>query len=204
MTGPDSTPVPSEPLRGEDQQSTESGSTGPDPLRCLVGVYAGLTVVGLGMVGVRGGWPAILQLGPGHAAGESLAWGLSIATLTLSGTALTLGRAQWMRRLGRLVRRVFAPITPGRAVVLGIASAVGEEVLFRGGLQPWLGLPATSVIFGALHLLPPLRRNWPWSVFATVLGFALGWAYQRTGSLLGPIVAHALINAVNLHRCGRL
>lgn len=175
----------------------------PDPLPCVIGVYLAVTLVGLALVWVRGGWVAVAGLAPGRAPAESLAWGLLIAVVTLALTAPPLAGARWMRRLGRLVRRFFAPITPGRAVVVGIASAVGEEVFFRGALQPWFGLPVTSVLFGALHVLPPIRRNWPWSVFAVVLGLGLGWAFERTESLLGPILAHALINAVNLHRCGR-
>ena len=39
--------------------------------------------------------------------------------------------------------------------------------------------------------------NWV-GVWATVMGLAFGALFQLTGSLMGPIAAHALINGVNL------
>ena len=31
-----------------------------------------------------------------------------------------------------------------------------------------------------------------------VMGFVLGWLFEASGSLVGPIAAHTLINGVNL------
>ena len=50
----------------------------------------------------------------------------------------------------------------------------------------------TSLFFGIAH--------WePWSLFGLVaLGLLLCWLYERTGSLLAPMAAHAAHNALSL------
>jgi membrane protease YdiL (CAAX protease family) len=35
------------------------------------------------------------------------------------------------------------------------------------------------------------------------MGFAFGWLYEWTGHLVAPIVAHALVNGINLPRLAR-
>jgi len=50
---------------------------------------------------------------------------------------------------------------------------------------------ATSVLFAAMH-----SSVWPTPVALLVLGLALGTLAARTKSLVGPIVVHALFNAV--------
>ena len=81
------------------------------------------------------------------------------------------------------------------AVACGIAPLY-EELLFRGGLyrfcrqklgRPW-ALVLSGGIFGAVHanlasLLP-----------LAVLGMALALAYEATGDIRVPVVAHALFN----------
>jgi hypothetical protein len=73
--------------------------------------------------------------------------------------------------------------------------AIAEEWLFRGVLlQLWaerfgvrFALLATSVLFAALHS----------DVIGSVIfGITMGALYIRTGSLLVPIVAHFLFNAL--------
>ena len=171
---------------------------------CLLAVYSVLTLAGLLLVWLRGGAEAIpdLVLGPGAVFSASA--GLAVAAVTILGSELGARRLRWMRRLARVVRRLFGALTVSEAITIGLLTGIGEEVFFRGGLQPILGLVATSLIFGALHVLPPLSRNWPWMVFAGALGFALGWIYRYSGSLVGPVAAHVVINAVNLARMGRM
>jgi membrane protease YdiL (CAAX protease family) len=78
-----------------------------------------------------------------------------------------------------------------------------EEVLFRGGLfrymrtrmPRWVALASTSIVFGALHVqwsdhMGGLASLLPLIVLAATFCIA----YERTGSILTPIVAHALFN----------
>lgn len=88
------------------------------------------------------------------------------------------------------------------AVLLALASGIGEEMFFRGALQPAVGIAWASLIFGACHFLP--RRELAlWSLYAVVMGFAFGWLFETTGHLVAPIAAHALVNGVNLPRLAR-
>src|SRR6185503_18905102 len=80
-----------------------------------------------------------------------------------------------------------------------VIAPVFEEGLFRGILYPvvknagypTLALAGTSLLFGAIHgsiltFLP-----------LTFLGLMFAVLYEKTDSLLAPILSHALFNAVN-------
>ncbi|WP_273846244.1 CPBP family intramembrane glutamic endopeptidase [Rubrobacter calidifluminis] len=62
------------------------------------------------------------------------------------------------RRVGHLSTNLFGAggLGPLHAVLfallLGIGAALGEETLFRGAVQPVLGIPLTSVLFASMHL----------------------------------------------------
>ena len=77
---------------------------------------------------------------------------------------------------------------PAAILFLGILAGVVEEVLFRGAVQPRLGILVTSILFAALHTQYAVS-------FATlevfVLGIGLGWLRLRAGSTLPSIVTHA-------------
>jgi membrane protease YdiL (CAAX protease family) len=82
-------------------------------------------------------------------------------------------------------------------LAIGTASAAGEELLFRGLLVPAAGVIASSLLFGALHQVRGPGR-WAWMAWATVMGLLFGGVFVATGSLVGPMVAHAAINCANL------
>ncbi|MEM2908429.1 MAG: CPBP family intramembrane glutamic endopeptidase [Candidatus Hadarchaeales archaeon] len=75
--------------------------------------------------------------------------------------------------------------------------APSEEILFRGLLVPRLGLIPSSIAFGLVHVVG--YRAWGEVVVATLFGLLLGWIFLRTGSLLGPWVAHALSNIISMN-----
>lgn len=101
------------------------------------------------------------------------------------------------RALGRTLAQLLGALGPQQVFWYAFCSSVGEEMLFRGALQPSLGLVATSVLFGAIHGFFS-RQLWFWSLLATLMGFVFGWLMEHTGSLCAPIVAHFTINLVNL------
>jgi membrane protease YdiL (CAAX protease family) len=82
-------------------------------------------------------------------------------------------------------------------VLVSVFSGVGEEALFRGALQPEIGLIAASLLFGAAHVGPD-RRYLVWTLWAVGAGFLFGVLYDWTGGLLAPTVAHAAHNAATL------
>jgi membrane protease YdiL (CAAX protease family) len=90
-------------------------------------------------------------------------------------------------------------LTPAAALLLAAVSGLAEEALFRGALQPALGWLAASALFGLAHFLPrPGLRSW--SLAAALAGLGLGKLFAWSGDLVAPVLAHALLNAVNLLR----
>jgi membrane protease YdiL (CAAX protease family) len=78
---------------------------------------------------------------------------------------------------------------------------VAEEVLFRGVVQVGLAevfseplaLVSTSAIFGLAHFASPA-----YALLAGLVGLYLGALFLLQGSLLVPILAHALYDFVAL------
>ena len=73
---------------------------------------------------------------------------------------------------------------------VALLAAFGEELLFRGALQPLIGLVPAALVFGLLH-----ATSLPHIIFASLLGLWFGLLYQWTGSLWPPIVAHLALDA---------
>lgn len=90
--------------------------------------------------------------------------------------------------------------------VLIIVTAVAvvpafEEMLFRGLFQtmlrsisakPWLSIVISSVLFALAHAN---AGHWP-ALF--VLSLCMGYAYEKSGSLLRPIFIHSLFNTISI------
>lgn len=80
-------------------------------------------------------------------------------------------------------------------IFISICAGVGEEALFRGGLQTLLGdylpLPVAilvaSALFALIHFAQPFN-----SVLIFVIGCLFGVVYWATGSLLTVILAHTV------------
>lgn len=165
--------------------------------------YAGLTALAMAWRwGIRGesllfaggetriDWPRDLLAGAAAAA----------AVILLS--ALATRHTRLGRDLARALAAAIGPLALRDCVVLAAVSAVGEEALFRGALQPEIGWVAASLVFALAHLVPR-RELLPWSVFSFAAGLLLGFLYAFTGNLVAPVVAHFGINAVNLRKLTR-
>ena len=91
-----------------------------------------------------------------------------------------------------------------RAVIFATAVVfvpIFEEALFRGltqsvirsyVLKPWLAIFATAMLFAIAH---QDVAHWPALI---VLGIALGYSYEKSGSLYRPIFIHMLFNGMSL------
>lgn len=101
------------------------------------------------------------------------------------------------RELKTLLVRLLGPVSAPVAIYLAVLTAFGEELFFRGALQPFAGLVLTSVLFGLLHMGQNAKLS-AWSVWALIAGLLLGWMRDETNSLWPPIVAHFGVNAVSL------
>jgi uncharacterized protein len=148
----------------------------------------------LGLPAANDPWFA-LPAGVGH--GLSIAGGLLVAFLTVRATRLLVRRWSLARLLHSSLQPTILDADGTTLLVLGIASGVGEELFFRGLLTPALGLVVSSLAFGFLHQVKG-RARWVWATWAGLMGLLFGALYLATGSLVGPILAHAAINVTNL------
>ncbi len=134
---------------------------------------------------------------------ESLGLGLAVAVAVLASTGILMRRRSMLHWFSIEVRALLGPVDWRTALTLGLLSGLGEEAFFRGAMQPAFGYVATSLLFGLIHVGPD-RRYLAWTAFAVAMGFLLGGIQVLTGSLIGPVVAHVVVNTVNLRRIGRL
>lgn len=124
--------------------------------------------------------------------------GLAIGVAIVLAWRIAVRHFHWAQSLYQDFRNLLGPLTSREILILAAASAIGEELLFRGALLPWIGLLPQALIFALLHIGPGVRFL-PWTISAIALGIAFGYFFQITGDLGGPIVAHFTINYLNLH-----
>ena len=119
------------------------------------------------------------------------------------------GVEQWMRDMETQLMELTVFLTDFQSIpelltgilVIGVFAGVGEELFFRGLIQPKMqvyfrsphwGIWVTAFIFSAIHaqffgFFPRL-----------FLGALFGYLYHYTGSLFYPILGHILNNALTL------
>ena len=132
----------------------------------------------------------------------SLGLGLGLGLLVTAVTPLLVEHTRWARSLHGELEKLISPLSRAEIALLALASGFGEELFFRGAMQPTLGLLLTSLIFGAAHLGPkPVFAAW--ALWATAIGFAFGLLFEATGILWGPVLSHVWINHRNMTFIGR-
>lgn len=175
----------------------------------LVFQLGGIALIAQFLRECRLSWAAAFGLeraGAGRemARGAALGLGVFVAALVLMLVSQTLMRAVHLEPQPQsAIEALQQNPDPARRLVVGL-TAIGlapvfEELVFRGLLlvalyqagYPRLAFWGTAVFFGVTHL--NLMTLLPLTFFAAVLN-AL---YLRTGSLTGPITAHATFNTIN-------
>ena len=132
--------------------------------------------------------------------------GLFLAA-TVAGLTVTFPT---FRDLETEFAQIFADQRGFEALALALLSGIGEELFFRGAMQQALamklgttaGILATSLVFALFHV-PFTRRLFTWPAMAFVAGVVLGYLLHWTGSLVAPIAAHVVVNAVGIWRIAR-
>jgi membrane protease YdiL (CAAX protease family) len=87
-------------------------------------------------------------------------------------------------------------------VWMSLVAGIGEEILFRGAIQPLLGLWLTSAIFSLLHIQPSQYRSisagtiW-YAGFVFLVSLLLGSIYTTLG-LVAAMVFHTTGDLVGL------
>ncbi len=132
---------------------------------------------------------------------RALLWGVAIALgITIASGLVYRIWPAYRRSADTYLMLVLTPLLWPDLVWLGLLPGLSEELLFRGVVLSALGLDtvalvASSVFFGVLHLSG--REQWPYMIWATIVGFVLGYSALVTGNLLIPIIAHILTNLIS-------
>jgi membrane protease YdiL (CAAX protease family) len=172
----------------------------------VMGVYLVLGVVALAWGNLRGepnvwhlrGQEPVLSM-----TFAGILCGLAAGLVLVFASRMALYRFEWARELHRELRHMLFPLSDPEIVILAAASSVGEEMFFRGALLPVVGLLASSAIFALLHI-GPKARHLPWTISSFGAGLLFGGMFLWTGDLTGPVIAHFLINFLNLRHVAQV
>lgn len=134
----------------------------------------------------------LIQLGVGVAGG-----------FVLSGITWLMGKWKYLNDVNfdYTLRLGIFNFSSQEILFLSFCAGVGEEIVFRGMIQPWLGILTTSFLFIALHGYMSYS-SWPKVVFGLIL-FAVGNILGLLGEfvgLLSAIVAHIIYDVIAFQR----
>lgn len=132
---------------------------------------------------------------------DALLWGFSLGIgITIASSLIYRLWADYRRSADYYLELIIKPLAVPDLVWLGLLPGLSEELLFRGVMLPsigltWFGLIISSLCFGVLHFSG--SQQWPYVIWATIIGLVLGWGAWETGNLLVPIVAHISTNLIS-------
>lgn len=125
-------------------------------------------------------------------------WGLALGVgITAASTVIYRLWPAYRASADFYLQMVLRPLVWSDLLWLGLLPGLSEELLFRGVMLPAFGYNVEAVVlsslcFGILHLSG--AKQWPYVVWATLVGGMLGASALLTGNLLVPIVAHIVTN----------
>lgn len=157
-----------------------------------------LGVLGVGFGIRRSGRATLARLGiravalPGDVVAVAAATFGMLTMSVLVGGILAVVAPESVANATALNKLIIGAVsTPAGAILLGLFSGIGEEVLYRGALQPAFGLWGASLLF-ALHHVQYLNYA---LVVVFLLGLALGFIRNRYGTTVAAGV-HAAYNTI--------
>lgn len=132
--------------------------------------------------------PWLWQVPIGMIAGVAL--GLA-AKFVVSRSFLKETETKYARMISRL------QLNHTEVVFISFCAGFGEELLFRGGIQPFLGIWPTAILFIALHgyLSPKDWRISVYGLFMTIAIASLGYMTDYLG-IWSACIAHMMIDYV--------
>ncbi|MEB3147712.1 MAG: type II CAAX endopeptidase family protein [Sphaerospermopsis sp.] len=122
--------------------------------------------------------------------------GLGLVITVFSGLAYRFS-PPYRKSADYYLEMVIKPLALPDLLWLGLLPGLSEELLFRGVMLPALGadhvaVMVSSLCFGVLHLSG--AEQWPYVIWATIIGIILAYSALLSGNLLVPIMAHILTN----------
>lgn len=157
-------------------------------------------LLGVG-VGIRRSWSQTLErLGLTRLSRRQIALGLGVMVV-LQVFDLTISYVwafvdpESFNELSEITRGLLGQFTgPLGALTIGLSAGFGEEILFRGAVQPRFGLWLTTVLFTIGHVQYSIS---PALFEVFIIGLILGVIRQRENTST-CILIHATYNAVNV------
>ncbi|MBN1852439.1 MAG: CPBP family intramembrane metalloprotease [Pirellulales bacterium] len=163
---------------------------------------------GLGILAILLAWWCGIPLVSRMAVGwEQVLWGLAAAgPMVIAFWILLHLRYRPLKRIVRYVRWLVRTLFPTGSLVemalISILAGLGEEMLFRGVLQPlvgrwtfpWFGILAASLLFGLAHCVSRL-----YFFLAAVIGLYFGILAHLADSVFIPAMTHACYDCVVLY-----
>lgn len=160
--------------------------------------FVALSFLGVGLFVARGWREAAERLG----LLGSFSWRWFLATVVSGIVLALLVQGAWQRffpesqaAIESFAELLFGPLVKTGllgALTIGLSAGLGEEILFRGAMQPRLGLLLTSLLFAVIHTQYGVT---PALVQILALGLLLGLVRQRAGTTTA-IAAHAFYNFI--------
>lgn len=165
------------------------------------GVWIFVALLGVGLYIRRDAAQAFVRLGVRFPTAADWLWGLGagmggfalvIITGLLWTAVVTPEQLQEQTAASQQIAQSFGTLP--QALVMSLAVAVGEELFFRGALQPVFGLWPTSLFFTALHTQYALT---PATLALLGVSLMLGWV-RRRHSTTTAMIGHFAYNFTQL------
>lgn len=119
------------------------------------------------------------------------------AGLVISFIAHYIISRPWMVPVNEKYSSLIAPIKlrPWDVLYVSLCAGIGEEVLFRGAIQPLIGVIFTAVVFVALHgyLNPKDARISVYGGFMVLAMIGIGILCDTVG-IISTMIAHTIID----------
>jgi membrane protease YdiL (CAAX protease family) len=185
-------------LLGQEDTEIDPISTGDMVTSLLINLatFLAFAYVAVGYRNYRNGEEATARLGLEKPTTEQIRVGLLAVipafTFSIFASGLTnVFQPEVVDRLGENIDNMTAGVqNPLGAIILGLSAGIGEEVLFRGALQPRFGIALTTMLWVLLHTQYELT----WIMLGLALmGILLGWIRNRYGTV-AAIITHATYN----------
>lgn len=192
----------------EESNAFSLGTGGRLPVGLLLASqlpFVVVAVLGVGAGVRRGLRETLARLGYGPLGAKGIG---VVAAFIFGAFAVSLGtdylfralQPELYREVGEISGTLFDPSGMGVgaavlfALLIGVGAGLGEETLFRGAVQPVLGIFATSVLFASMHVQygPSLLLGY---IFVLYLG--LGYLRRRFNTT-ASFLAHAGYNFVSV------
>ncbi len=123
----------------------------------------------------------------------------SIIGVGISVVGFLLLQVNFFKEVNNYFGTVFKSIDLEWADVFfySFCAAVGEEILFRGAIQPFLGIYPTAVLFVLLHgyLSFKDKPKFIYGLYLILVAIVFGYLMEWFG-LIAPIIAHFIYDVV--------